>query len=511
MIKHTRYYLHGLLFAFSAPIAAYMTSGNVRVHAHPFSIWGVVLLCVIFFLIAALVSFALLRDHASAGMTASLAVLGIFYIQALFLPIILIALSASALLAVRKRTFDIDQPAIALNLLSLAVSAYFGAGYAMFVQSAPWDMNKSMAIPISSAASSSQPMQKPDIYYIVLDAYGSAEMLKALHRYDNSGFVSALEERGFIVVPNAKSNYTRTIHSVGSSLNMQYLDRVDEIMSDSDLWWPLTGTFADNETRKFLESQGYETVLVASGWSFTSAQNTDYYFQPYPIFINEFEEFYFSNTNLSLLGFLSDFGVSIPNYDTHRRTVLNGFERLKEIPALPSPKFTFVHIISPHPPFVFDAEGNPINPAYPFTIADNRYLITPPSKYEQGYLDQLTFINSQVVSAVDAILENSPTPPIIIVQGDHGPGNYIDASTMTPPCFYERYSVLNAYRLPGIDPDDVPQDITPINSFRLLLNFYFSADLEILPNRQYFSLQDSVHRFTDVSERINDACVFPSD
>ncbi len=354
-------------------------------------------------------------------------------------------------------------------------------------------------------------LSKPDIYYIILDAYGGEEMLKKLHGFDNSGFTSALKEMGFILPPESKSNYTRTIHSLGSSLNMQYLDNAEKIMGDSYLWWPFKGTFSNNETRKFLESQGYQTVGIASGWGFTTIKDTDVYKQPYPIFLDEFDKVFIQNTNLSLFGFLENYGVSFPSYNTHRQIVQYEFDQLKEIPKLDSPKFTFVHIISPHPPFVFDAEGNPINPTYPFTIADNRYLITPPSKYEKDYLNQLSFVNTQVLEVVKAILEKSATPPIIIIQGDHGPGIFIDSQSLTPPCFYERYSNLNAYYLPGVDPKTIPEDITPVNTFRMIFNYYFSANLEMLPNRQYFSLPETVHKFEDVTDRMDDACVFPDE
>jgi hypothetical protein len=292
---------------------------------------------------------------------------------------------------------------------------------------------------------------------------------------------------------------------------MQYLDNIEKIMGDSYPWWHFKGTFWKNETRKFLESQGYQTVGIASGWGLTTMTDTDVYKQPYPIFLDEFGEFFIQNTNLSLFGFLGDHGVSFPSYDTHRQIVQYELEQLKEISELASPKFTFVHIISPHPPFVFDAEGGSINPDYPFTIADNRYLITPPSKYQKDYLNQMTFINTQIIEVIDTILEKSVTQPIIIIQGDHGPGIFVDYESAFPPCFYERYSILNAYYLPGVNPEAVPQDITPVNTFRMIFNQYFSADLEILPNRQHFSYPETVHQFEDVTDRIDDACVFPDE
>lgn len=510
-MKYIRYYFHSLLFALIAPIAAYMTRENVRVHADPFSIGRTILVCIAFFIVAAAISYLLTRDHLSAGMVVTFAVLGVIYTQELFFLVLLLILSAWAILAIVRRQFAVSQLYVASSMLASTLAIYFVAEYVLFINSVGWDRNTSMAEPIEITVADATNQTKPDIYYIVLDAYGGSEMLSTLHGFDNSEFISALEERGFVVPRASRSNYTRTIHSVGSSLNMQYLDSVEQVMHDSILWWPIEGTFWRNETRRFLESQGYETVVVASGWSFTTIKDADVYRQPYPIFLNEFEEFFFQSTNLSLFGFVQSFGVSVPTYDTHRRIVSYGFEQLKEIPQLDSPKFTLVHIVSPHPPFVFDSEGNPINPDYPFTIADNRYLITPPSKYEQGYLDQLTFVNRQVIQAVDAILKNSSMPPIIILQGDHGPGIFLDAQTGTPPCFYERYTILNAYHLPGVDPNFIPQDVTPVNTFRIIFNLYFSAGLETLPNHQYFSVPETVHQFEDVTDRIDDACVFPEE
>jgi hypothetical protein len=508
-MKKLRYYIHSLLYASIAAIAAYTTNENVMIHAHPASLWRVIFSSIIFCLLIAFASFWLTRDHLSAGMIAALAVLGILFTERLFLAVILIVLLAGLSLSLLRRKYDIFDAYVISTILSITITLYYGGRFVIFQLNAPWNRHISMANPIEIESSALMAGYRPDIYYIILDAYGGSEMLEKLHGFDNSEFTSALEERGFVVRLDSKSNYTRTIHSLGASLNMQYLDRVDAIMSDSILWWPIEGTFANNETRKFLESQGYRTISVASGWSFTSMPDADVYTQPYPIFLNEFEEFFMQNTNLALLGFVEKYGVSFPSYDTHRNVILFEFQQLKEIPSYESPKFVFVHIISPHPPFVFDAEGNPTNPGYPFTMADNRYLITPPSAYEKGYLDQLTFLNKRTIEAVDAILEGSPNPPIIIIQGDHGLGNFIDANTLTPPCFYERYSILNAYHLPGVEPESIPQGITPVNTFRMIFNLYFAADLEMLPNRQYFSTPEAVHHFSDVTDRIDDACVFP--
>ena len=49
---------------------------------------------------------------------------------------------------------------------------------------------------------------------------------------------------------------------------------------------------------------------------------------------------------------------------------------------------------------------------------------------------------------INNVLTNSPTPPIIMIQGDHGPGAYLDWQSIPNSCVKERMAILNAYFLP---------------------------------------------------------------
>ena len=46
----------------------------------------------------------------------------------------------------------------------------------------------------------------PDIYYIVLDAYGRADVLESLYGMDNTAFISALENKGFYIAGQSHTN-----------------------------------------------------------------------------------------------------------------------------------------------------------------------------------------------------------------------------------------------------------------------------------------------------------------
>jgi hypothetical protein len=71
---------------------------------------------------------------------------------------------------------------------------------------------------------------------------------------------------------------------------------------------------------------------------------------------------------------------------------------------------------------------------------------------------------------------------------------------------YERYSILNAYFLPGVSSDSIPLDISPVNSLRFIFNSYFNTDLELLPNRQYFSTAAHFYEFEDVTGQTQAIC-----
>ena len=67
------------------------------------------------------------------------------------------------------------------------------------------------------------------------------------------------------------------------------------------------------------------------------------------------------------------------------------------------PTFSYIHVISPHPPFVFDAEGNP---TYPPDFWNDKGLYTP-DLYQKGYVDQLQHLNKTMLDAIDTIITNS--------------------------------------------------------------------------------------------------------
>ena len=330
----------------------------------------------------------------------------------------------------------------------------------------------------------------PDIYYIILDMYTRSDTLEKAYGYDNSAFIAGLEEMGFNVAECAMSNYVRTELSLASSLNMDFLPVLDErITPDSESSAPLASLIRKNVVKTYLEARGYTTYAFETGFPWSEWDNADVYMESNPLSngMTGFESVVLERTALRALedeGYLNTQLLDFTHY--RERTEFT----LKTLPTLakrPGPKFVFAHLILPHPPFVFNVDGGPTD-SLSFLNEKNMY---PADKFEEGYLMQLTYASTVITEIVKEILAQSATPPIIVIQGDHGP--WIQPKGI-------RLTILNAYYLPGHQ-DAIVENITPVNTFRTIFNLYLGGDFEYLPNKSYFSPVPKQYQFEETSAK----------
>jgi hypothetical protein len=316
-----------------------------------------------------------------------------------------------------------------------------------------------------------------------------------------------LETKGFIIPSASHSNYPKTALSVASALNMDYIQSFAPGLDDQPFWWRMAPYIDNSRVRVALEGIGYKTISLASDWGITNNTTTDHYFSPRAVILNDFESFILGRTPLGGIRPILALFALIPSYTTHREIIQYNFDKLAQIPTLPGPKFVFAHLLVPHPPFVFDATGNPLNPNYPFNFNDGSDFPSGNEAYLQGYTEQLEYANQELIRLIDAILRDSETPPIIILQADHGPGMLTDFNSSKNTCLKERFSIFAAYYLPNISPENIPNDITPVNLFRIIFNQYFQEDIPLLENAFYY-YKDTVYIFRteDVTAQV-DTCL----
>jgi hypothetical protein len=347
----------------------------------------------------------------------------------------------------------------------------------------------------------------PDIYYLILDGYGRADVLQELYGVDNRPFLDFLSQQGFYIASESFANYTQTYYSIPSSLNFTYVKQPKDKVN-GQLY--ISGLMLENNIMRVLQQCGYRTIAIKSGFFFTDHPQVDLYLEP-GVKLNEIESLLLSDSPMDVLAKAMNLTLSEHSYVAHRQRVLYSFEQLKILYQIPEPKFVLAHIISPHPPFVFDRNGAPVNPQHSYYLGDGDDYQGNLNEYLRGYSAQVEFVNRLLEQVIEAILANSPQPPIILLQGDHGPGSRLVWDSPSQTCLWERTPILNAYYLPPAGRRLLYPSISPVNSFRVVLNASFGTRLPLLPDKTYFSFHKVERRVIDITveRESKENCGFP--
>ena len=337
-----------------------------------------------------------------------------------------------------------------------------------------------------------------DIYFIVFDRYGSADALRRRFEITDNDMYGWLKARGFQVPADSHANYRATDFSLAATLNMQFLDDltqdVGRVSSDRT---PAQDKIQQHEVGRFLKSEGYRYYQIGSWFGPTRAvaiadENLSYGVA------SEFETVLGDLTIMPAIDRLR--GVVSPeptDRDRHREGTLFGLRQLRRVATAPGPKFVFAHILLPHDPYVFKADGS--------TLSEAEAKATPERKL---YADQLAFANSQIKDIVGYLLAGpEETRPIVIIEGDEGPlmCQAVDCVKNTPQYLRIRLGNLVAMYMPGVD-EQLPDTFSSVNTFRVVFREYFGADLEPLPDRSFtWPDNDHLYDFRDVTDQILDA------
>lgn len=356
--------------------------------------------------------------------------------------------------------------------------------------------------PVATAISG-EVTEKPDIYYIILDGYGRADVLEEFYGVDNSEFLAYLRSNGFYVADKSTSNYSQTYLSLASSLNLTYLDSV---LTDQARQTGSRRVLRDNIRRNkvvdFLRGQGYAFVSFATGITNTEIRSADRYLVP-GFALSEYQQVLLNVTAIPTLLRKLHWKKNW-QYDAHRERILYIIEKLPLVDDVDSPKFVFAHIVSPHPPFVLGENGEHIAPDRAFAFGDGATFMKNGrgAEYEENYGKQLRYITKRIQDALGRLLAHSPDA-IIILQADHGPGPVHNGEGPEDTNYRERLAILNALHGPPGLAEKLYENISPVNTFRLVFNHVFGTDYELLEDVARFSTWEEPYEFTDVTDAVN--------
>jgi hypothetical protein len=343
----------------------------------------------------------------------------------------------------------------------------------------------------------------PDIYYIVPEDYAGPQVLKQSFHFDDTPFLNALQEKGFYIATQSASNYPKTFLSLGSSLNLEYLDAYKYRVSSSDET-ALDPIITNNTVMKYLKAYGYSYIHMGSWWQ--STQYNEDADENYTLFPQTKSDTYNFLTILIDASLLHPFAQNVlreyapySSDGQKREAILYQFDELPKVAKLAGPKFVFLHLIAPHGPYVFDKNCNPIG------------LEQTRGRYEEdNYVDQVNCINTKLLELITSIQRSSIKKPVIILQTDEGAPflngwlTPIDSwNSATDDLLKKKFPILSAFYFPDAKKSLLYPTISPVNTFRVLFNTYFQTNLEILPDKNFiFPDLSHLYEFRDVTDRV---------
>jgi hypothetical protein len=295
---------------------------------------------------------------------------------------------------------------------------------------------------------------KRDIVYILLDAHTSAGSLQRLWKYNEKEFIDSLEKKGFRVTQESRSLSAHTIRSQASTLNMSNISAFAYLPARTIYDLINHSTVCD-----FFSSQGYDI----QNFSPFELQDRHKYYRIASLEEqkgSEWMRFFYSTLPVQVVNQYDLW--QLPQKFNAIRSEIIAMRRL----VRRKPTFFYAHFLSPHPPNLYDSTGGLLP-----------YTKRKPDNDKSGYLENLRGNDKIVLRFIDSIMFIGRDKPIIILQGDHGSRlfNGTDES-------WELYTILNAYYLPECDSIQLPQNISPYNSYRVILNSYYGQHLTMLEN-----------------------------
>ena len=337
---------------------------------------------------------------------------------------------------------------------------------------------------------SKDPESRPDIYFIILDAYAHIDILKKYYGYDNTLFYEYLKNKGFIITPKTRSNYAATKYSLASTMNMEYVHLkfgLREDLAHFPLYHRMT---KDSKLMRFLKSKGYRWINVGFNNEYADV-NFTYHASDQSgslEYSRSFSKHLLTKHLLAMTFFYYFTSLADVSLDSdYRKSILFAFDKLPEIQKMEGPKFIFAHILAPHPPFAFGPQGE-----------KNTLVQSIKMGPRELYKRQLIFISQKAQELIEALLKPGDTPPIIILQADHGmrisvPSDYaFDFRTLE-----ESFKIFSAYYFPGNNHHALYESLSPVNTFRLILNEYFNAGFDLLKDESYLYVKDEFINVND--------------
>jgi len=382
----------------------------------------------------------------------------------LIIPFFILLITISYVIFKTKR--KLDNTTIILNTIAVSLIMISIINIATYnLEQNFYENNKDIEILLDKTS-------KPDIYFILIDAYSGNKVLEKYYDFDNQNFVNDLRGKGFFVHNESYSNYGATIPSLGSTFNMEYID----VDFERDRIYEM---FPKSKVIKILKSNGYKMI---------DFQKHDVAFDipAVDLTLCKKESNRYTDTRLmdELIKYtpLNVLTVVVPTMQDVDSQLCLFAELPNTKNIFKEPTFVFAHSFSVHVPYFYDSNGE----------------VRSPSFDPIHYVDAIKFTNKKINKIVDELLD-AKDPPIIIIIGDHGSPISDDNRTDEEKAIQTNQNLYAIY-LPGEDYSLVEKTVTAVNMFRIIFNQFFNMNYELLEDRTFTNLHgDDLEETTNMT------------
>jgi hypothetical protein len=326
---------------------------------------------------------------------------------------------------------------------------------------------------------------KPDIYFLLFDEMGGSSALKDCWNIDNDHIDTFLTKKGFYVVPEARSNYSWTVHSVSTTFNMNYIaDTLIPLLDDPKSYLYATNSFLKNSLMSILEKEGYNIFQyqpISFGIKEMPGKPFFYKYRYYHFFYKTLPGRIHRDIYWNLL-IKTKVQNMKKNYAEKDKTLKYIFQKVKEsASANDQQKFVYGHFLIPHDPYIYDSSGHLRDPALQLKPKKNDGI--------KGYEQQLYYADKLIQELVTHIQANNKKNTVIIIAGDHGYRYYTNKEQDY------MYRNMNAIYFPDGGYKELYPTMSSVNTFRIVLNKYFDAKLPLLKDESIYISPQTQTRF----------------
>lgn len=364
-----------------------------------------------------------------------------------------------------------------------------------------------------------KPKHSPNVYFIIVDSILRNDAFKRYYDSndkDYDEFLSYARENGFFVVKNAYSNYPVTGTSIPSTLNMDFIiwdkNKGPETIKNRAPrnYNAHTSLRGKNIVNSAFKARGYKIYHTSNGFLPVSAcagyedkcikKKGNYFFTQQELSLIKMTPISFILDKIAVNYSHTTPDDIIPDFRDDTIIFYHSFQPRdipNYIPTEDKPFFWFIHTMGMHNL----AFGKNCQYQHPVEIYGRNPMPKCPKTLYRGcgeyisYREQLSCMLTQLKYAIDEIIRRDPEG-IIIVQGDHGSSINNDfrkrpADQWTEKDIHEVFSILNIIRCPKECQAMLYDDMTPVNTFRVIFSYLDGKKYDLLPDVSYIAVYNN--------------------